>query len=116
MDDLSMSREVGEKVYALQMRIKTAKEALDVARKNPQDTPNNRRCLDRLIALHREHVVSAQDEIKNLGGPTCDEEAFIRDQGGENLLKCLTSLAESIERAEVSAKTGLELDTDSLLI
>ena len=93
-------------MYALQMRIKTAKEALYVASKNPQDTPNNRRCLNRLIALHREHVMSAQREINNLGGPTCDEEAFIRDQGGENLLKCLTTLAESIERAEVSAENG----------
>ena len=107
-----------ETVDMLRLRIKTAKEALDVARKNPQDTNETRCDLDRIIETDRKNVLHAH-KIANRATsqhPTHDgivrkdvflpEDKWFRAKTEKNLLYSLNKLAISIESAEVSARTG----------
>jgi len=108
--------EVREEVYALHTRIETAEKVLEYARGNPQDTLHERCHLNRLIKFDYNNVTSAQNEIAvHSRGPTCDEEAELRPME-KKLLKCLTTLADNIERAELSARTGTVITVASGVI
>ena len=117
---------------SLHLRIKTAKEALGVARKNPRDTNENRRDLDRITENHQKNVSHAEKRMvratsKHLfdecGQPILDyfleEDKWLQGKCEKDLLYRLNKLAISIERAEVSARTGrvpspTSLDLDHL--
>jgi hypothetical protein len=119
-------------VETMRLRIRGAKEALDEARVTPQDTEREREGLDRLMALHRRHVVAAQRDLTEVceeyageahspRHDVCEETIALRDTCEKNLMKYMDSLADSIERAEVSARTGRlpspkKIDTDDLLV
>lgn len=117
---------------ALRQQIKTAKEALDVARKNPLDAAPSRRGLDRLMRIHKNNVIGAQralteareDYAAESHSPrheVCIETQKMRDICEAKVIRHMRALADTIERAEVSARTGTlplpaALETDSLLV